>query len=422
MAAMLWVMLACRQDAVSDGPDLVERYGTEPDAVISEVRAMTDPVTQEAAVLALCEAWPGRTTALCEALPEGAARSRCARFNARPHLWSIEQNSTSASWTGGASSGRLGLPDSFLQHWSGTPADPRACEISDHACLEETALSLAEAGDVDGAAGVCLSFSGRLAHDCFFAASELLPYGADLYTRAMPLCAGSGDFGPECHGHVLLRLRAGDYNPLSTARLEEEASSVRQFWFAREPAYAPLAVDLYWSTAAARTLGTAQPFPVSVFSSLPANLHPHIRSAIALRVTGEADPVAAARGVLTGGNANLPRAFGPGAPVMPPARLWRGRRQEEPNLNRIFFNDVRGGQRPVHPDPSTDLILAVMTASAMRQPPRLDVLEDAYADENEPLLRWGAIRLLSEIAPTHPLLNEARQSTNEMIRSAASGR
>ncbi len=275
---------------------------------------------------------------------------------------------------------------------------------------------------MEGAAGVCATFTGRLAHDCFFAASELLPYGPDLYTRAMPLCAGSGDFAPECHGHVLLRLRAGDYNPLSTERLEEEADSVRQFWLAREPAYAPLAVDLYWSTAAARTLGTAQPFPVSVFTALPANLHPHARSAIALRVTGEADPLAIAAAVLSGGSANLPRAFGPGAPVMPPARLWRGRRQGEPSLPRIFFNDVRGGQRPVHPDATTDLGLAVLTACAMRQPPRIDVLEDAYADLNNPLLRWGAVRLLSEISPSHPIIAEAKQSGESMLVSAASGR
>ncbi len=421
MTTMLLALLACHPEPVPQGPDLVTRYATEPDAVIAEVRAMADPVEQEIAVLALCESWPGQTAALCEALPEGAARSRCERFNARPHLWSIEDSSATASWTGGASSGRLGLPDGFLATWSATPPAPGECAVSDHACLDSAARGLAEAGDVAGAAGVCRAFSGRLADDCFFATSELLPYGPDLYSRAMPLCAGSGDFAPECHGHVLLRLRAGDYNPLSTERLEQEADGVRRFWLEREPSYAPLAVDLYWSTAAARTLGTAQPFPVSVFSSLPANIHPHIRSAIALRVTGEADPMGAALAVLSGGSANLPRAFGPGAPVMPPARLWRGRRQSEPTLSRIFFNDVRGGQRPVHPDPSTDLGLAVLTACAMRQPPRLDVLEAAYADESNPLLRWGAVRLLSEIAPTHPILTEARQSSEPLI-SAAAGR
>ncbi|MFT5684541.1 MAG: hypothetical protein ACI8RZ_005482 [Myxococcota bacterium] len=422
MPAMIWVMLACRQDTVSQGPTLVERYETESEAVIAEVRAMGDPIAQEVAVLALCESWPGQTAALCKALPEGAARSRCERFNTRPHLWSIKDSSASASWTGWVGSGRLGLPAAFLTTWDATPPAPGACEITDHACLEDAAHSLAEAGDVEGVAGVCNSFTGRLADDCFFTASELLPYGPDLYTRAMPLCAGGGDFGPECHGHLLLRMRAGDYNPLSAERLEQEANSIRQFWFAREPSYAPHAMSLYWSTAASRTLGTAQPFPVSIFDSLPANVHPHIRSAIALRVTGEAEPLATAYAVLSGGSATLPLALGPGAPMMPPARLWRGRRQGEPELSRIFFNDVRGGQRPVHPDASTDLGLAVLTACAMRQPPRLDVLEDAYADLNSPLLRWAAVRLLSEVSPNHPILAEARQSSEPLLVGAAAGR
>lgn len=419
---MFWVILACRQEALPEGPSLVERYGTAPEVVIAEVTAMADPVAQEVAVLSLVESWPGQTAALCKALPNGAARDRCARFNSRPHLWSIAGSSSSARWSGGAGSRRLGLPDRFLETWSGTPAAPGDCATTDHACLEAAARSFAEADDISGAAGICAVFSGRLAYDCFFAASEMVPYGPDLYTRAMPLCAGSGDYAPECHGHVLLRLRAGDYNPLSTARLEQEADSIRQFWLTREPAYAPFAVDLYWSTAASRTLGTAQPFPVSVFSTLPASVHPHARSAIALRVTGTEDPLAIATAVLSGGSADLPQAYSPGAPMMPPSKLWRGVRQGQSGLSWIFFNDVRGGQRPVHPDATTDLGLAVLTACAMRQPPRIDVLEDAYADLNNPLLRWGAVRLLFEISPSHPIIAEAKESGDPMLVAAATGR
>ena len=108
--------------------------------------------------------------------------------------------------------------------------------------------------------------------------------------------------------------------------------------------------------------------------------------------------------------------------MMPPARLWRGQRSGEPQLQRVFFNDVRGGQRVIHPDPDTDLVLAVMTASAMRQPTRTDVLEGVYRSETAPILRWGAIRLLSEVAPRHALLNEARSSGDPMLAAAASGR
>ena len=67
-------------------------------------------------------------------------------------------------------------------------------------------------------------------------------------------------------------------------------------------------------------------------------------------------------------------------------------------------------------------MLAVMTAAAMRQPPRLDVLEAAYADDRSTLLRWGAVRLLSEVAPAHRILSEARQSSEPMIAGAAAGR
>ena len=137
--AMWWLMMACWSAGEPEGPDRVNRFNSEPDVVIAEVLAMTDPVAQEVAVLELCEAWPGYTSTLCAALPEGAARSRCDRFNARPHLWSIEQNSTSASWSGGVSSGRLGLPAAFLQTWSGAAAAAGECAGSDHACLEAAA-------------------------------------------------------------------------------------------------------------------------------------------------------------------------------------------------------------------------------------------------------------------------------------------
>lgn len=364
-------------------------FGEDPTAVTEVVRQMSDPIEQEIVVIALCEAYPGYTAELCAALPAGAARTRCERFNARPHLWSITDTAPA--------SGRLGLPSDFTQLWDDTAPDPGPCREDDHGCIEARVRELATSGKIDAVAQTCRSFAdARLENDCFFAASELVTYGEDLYERAMPLCAGSGRYAHECHGHVLLRMRADDPEAPSAERLLEEEASVLQLWSEHDAGFGAKAVDLYWSTAAARSIGTALPFPSALTESLPERVMPHLRSAVALRVINEADPIARAREAMSGVEVSLPRAFMP--PVMPEARLWLGSQAGDLPLERISFNDVRGGQRPVHPDADVDLHFAVMTAVAMRSPPRRDVLEGLRLDPRPPV-RWGASRLLGELRP-----------------------
>ena len=252
--------------------------------------------------------------------------------------------------------------------------------------------SRAASGDVDAVAEICKSYADRrLQGDCFFAASELLPYTLDLYTGAVSLCAGSAMYAHECHGHVLLRLHADDPEPLSAERLTEKAAVVKGFWDARDPGFGAQAVDLYWATAASRAIGTAEPFPVALFSELPVGVLPHLRSAVALRVINEPDPVAAAEAVVRGERADLPKAFMP--PVMPAVQVWRAPQPGDLVRDPIFFNDVRGGKRPTSTDPAVDLRIAVLTAVAMRSPPRREVMV-SLSETGDLRVRWAARELL----------------------------
>lgn len=381
----LLLLSACAASPQPAAPALRDAFSADPQATIAQVSQMDDPIAQEAVVIDLCETFPGYTAQLCAALSDGPARDRCERFNARPHLWSITDQTPS--------SGRLGLPSGFLASWEDTPAQPGECAPSAHACLEARVQALAEKDALEAVAATCRAYAdARLQNDCFFAASEQVPYGADLYARAMPLCAGSGRYAHECHGHVLLRMRADDPAPLSADRLLAEEQAIAHFWADRDPAFGQAAADLYWATVASRALGTAEPFPAVLAASLPERVQPHVRSAVALRVINADDPIAAAQAAMRGQPAPLEKAFMP--PVMPEARLWLG----DPSPERIYFNDVRGGQRPVHADPDIDLHLAVMTAVAMRNPPRRDVLERLRSDPRPPV-QQGAARLLRELAP-----------------------
>lgn len=379
---LLFTLISCT--SAPEGPDYIQRFGAAPEAVIAEVSAMPDPVRQEAAVIQLCEAYPGYTAQLCAALPDGPARLRCDRFNARPHLWSITPDTPST--------GRLGLPAPLLGMWQDTDADSSTCRADDHACLEARVRQLAPQDAIPDIAATCKAYvDRRLESDCFFAASELLPYGPDLYPRAMRLCAGSGMYAHECHGHVLLRMRVDDPEPLSAARLLQEEDAIARFWAAQSPDFAPEAIGLYWSTTMARDVGTVQPFPAALRGVLPQRLMPHLRSAVALRVINEDDPIETARAVMRGEPRDIPRAFMP--PIMPEKTVWRGRPADAPVSGWIFFNDVRGGKRPVHADPDIDLHLAVMTAVAMRNPPRTALLE-ALQEDPRPTVSWAARRLL----------------------------
>lgn len=381
-----FLLFACSQ--APPPRDWVAEFDRDPQAVIAAVASLSDPVQQEAVVITLCEAYPGYTAELCPALAPGAARERCERFNERPHLWSITTPADPGK-------GRLGLPETLMQRWADQAANSGTCGGGDHGCLEENAARFAARGELEAVASVCKAFGDtRLVNDCFFSASEQVPMGDRLYAQAMLLCAGSGMYAHECHGHVLLRLAAEGRAGVEAEALLAEEQRIRQFWDAHDAAFGTDAVDLYWSTIMARQLGTLQPFPQPVLTTLPDRLMPHLRSAVALRVIEEARPIAVAQSVFAGAPPSLRRAQLP--PMMPEIRLWQTATPHPEIQSWIFFNDVRGGRRPVHSDPDIDLHLAVMTAVAMKNPPRIDVLHALMEDER-PVVQWGARSLLEEI-------------------------
>ena len=117
---------------------------------------------------------------------------------------------------------------------------------------------------------------------------------------------------------------------------------------------------------------------------------------------------------LRGESLRLSKARGPGAPRYSPRPLWKTRTD---NLNWIRFCDIRGGWRPVHDTPEIDITWALLTASAMANPPRLDFWENL--DQSNWEVRWAMAHLLKEVAVDHPLLSKLKKDEDHRVKRAA---
>ena len=422
--------LAC--SGPSKPTDLVAEFQSEPERVMEWVRGLDDPVLQEGAILTLVDAYPGKTGALCASLGEGAPKRRCERSNQRPHLWTIrttqgpEPRRTRRG--GGPLNARLVLPAEMMTRWQDTEAEPGSCQPDSaeyHVCLQTDAIAFASQGDVESAARRCLAAStDRWRQDCFFSAAEAVPLDEAFYGRALDLCLGAGSFSPECHGHVLLTLRPANSRGDSD-RLEDHADAfqaaqwLEDYWRERSPEMGALVLESYWCSYA-HSIMERSPLPVgNAFDYLPPLAWPHLRDALAIMLMDEPDPLAAVQQAM---QRRVPRQKGI-LDAAPPdldlrVQFWEKDLPGEEVIPAIYFLDHGGGRRPVDPDVDVDLLLGVSTVLGHRKPPRIDLIAAGLEDEH-PIVRWNAARILSRLQPDHPALEKARTDEDPLVRARA---
>ena len=71
----------------------------------------------------------------------------------------------------------------------------------------------------------------------------------------------------------------------------------------------------------------------------------------------------------------------------------------------------------MHEDPEIDLIWAILTASAMAEPPALDFW--STIDTHRWEVRWAMAHLLKEVAPTHDVLRTLKKDPDHRVKRAA---
>ncbi|MCB9760098.1 MAG: hypothetical protein H6739_09715 [Alphaproteobacteria bacterium] len=390
----LLLLLACTSTPEDPADALVAAWPEDPDGVAARVRALDDPVVQQVAVSRLAERYPGQTGALCAALEAGPARDRCARFNQRPHLWTVPPRAADAAPAlRPAPPADVVVPDALLDIWAATAPDPGSCSADDGLCLSTRAREAAAAGRVSAAAAACVSVDDdRARQDCFFAAAEAVPPGPDQYADAVRLCLGAGSFASMCHGHVLIAVLSRP-GPFALPPLVEQAARVRDAWTDAwaNPEVGQRAVERLWSLAVAGRADTI-PDPLTLAEGAPPEAAQQLRNLHAERRWA------------------VDRARDGG--------LWRDYYPGEQGIPAVFLLDLGTGARPADDDPARDLALAELEAAA-RVEDGQDALVEALAGDDA-LLRWSAARLLAQVAPEHPALVAARADPDPRVAQRAS--
>jgi hypothetical protein len=402
MFTILYFVMACAQHST----DWVQQFEAEPQQTIINIRKIESIIEREMILLTIVGEYPEKAKSICPEIKSKVALSKCKRFSSRPHLWSVDLEEQ-IFWNGGLLSERLALPRSFEVVISTGYID--SCSgnaVCNQIKAEETVF-------VDWQEGAfnCSKIKQKRARlDCNFHLSESLPVHIDNYEPAVRLCALSENYSAECHNHLLLRFASSFWTRQDWhLQLIEKFSEV---W--SEPKYVEQITDAYLSIVAFRVIGMMMPLQVAEFKKWKDEFKPYLHSAIALRVWDEEDPILSAKRAIRGESLRVSKARGPNAPRYKPRPLWK---TLSSNRKWIRFCDIRGGYRPVHSDPEIDMIWAVLTSSAMAEPPVLHFWGNIEKTNWE--VRWAMAHLLKEVSPESALLQEFKKDPDHRVRRAS---
>ena len=372
-----------------------------------EIKTLSEPLEREHIALSLLNSYPESASELCGIVQSKVGKQTCNRFKMRPHLWTIEEEDY-AFWNGGKLSERLVFPRGFQVRLKDVQLEvSKDCEAN-QLCLRTKAEEFLYK-DWETSAQYCLAIAEKRGqYDCLFHLSEQLPVHIDNYLPAVSLCALAKPYAGECHNHLLLRFSSSFWT-----KLEWHQMLIEKFGEVYEEANYVLELkDAYWSIVGFRVIGMMMPLQVTEFLDWPAEFQPYLRSAIALRIWDDEDPVLLAKRTLNREPQRVSKARGPGAPRFRARGLWR---TQNANLRWIRFCALRGGVRPVHSDPEIDLVWAILTASAMADPVRLDSWNNIDLSRWE--VRWAMAHLLKELnQKKHPLYQILAKDEDRRVR------
>lgn len=380
---------------------------------LTELKSLENPMEKEHIALSLLNSNPKEAVELCALVQTTIGKQTCSRFKTRPHLWTIEEKDASF-WNGGKLGERLIFPRSFqVKPKTDLKVDTSACQ-GNQVCLRtkaEEILYTEEAAKTnwEEAAQYCLAIEeNRGQHDCLFHLSESVPVHIENYIPAVSLCVMSKPYAGECHNHLLLRFSSSFWTKIEWH--EALIAKFNELYF--EPAYIEELTNAYWSIVAFRVVGMMMPLQTAEFLSWPEEFQPHLRSALALRVWDDADPILMAKRALNREPQRVSKARGPGAPRFRARPLWK---TQNDNLRWIRFCDLRGGFRPVHSDPDIDLIWAILTASAMTEPLNIEFWNNI--DQTKWEVRWAMAHLLKELnLRDHTLYQKFSKDEDQRVR------
>ena len=407
------LLVACSGGAEpepSRGEALADRWTVDPDGVIAELEAEPDPLVRTALALAVAEAHPGTSRAVCATVPAGVGRDQCEAINVRVHLnTEAPSRFTEAKPMGGASFDptftRL-VPQTTeapaAEALAATPPVAVDCggEETERTCRLRVAWERALAGaSAREVAGVCAGLSeARWQGECRFAAAEagFEAQGASWAEPAVSLCLAGTTFRTQCLTHLAMKTgRHPDWAFVVPAA--EAVSGALEDW---DPDLAARWRGRTWAEAAGSSLREAEALTGDLLEQLPEDAAPHVRASVAWRLLEleEASPRD-----LAGWSTRLTEVLSerPGAAPArygrPPAgqkvrSLWRA---EEGDAARPRVGYLGTAWRGYADDPVIDGLICLLEAAARLE---RDALLAQGADHADPVVRWTAERLTRTLA------------------------
>ncbi|MCK6503112.1 hypothetical protein L6R53_06910 [Myxococcota bacterium] len=404
---MLWLLLSCAPPPAADpGPDparverMVAAWPQAPAEVEAELRQVQDPLERLSLVVAVSEAWPGTTRALCATL-DPADRERCLALNERPHLHQPTPGAKGLPPPEGrgdpgglvdrlARLGALGPAASGPPREAGCATDP-----DPRGCRQRTAA----AAEPPDAVAICAAEDDpRWRDECVFRASELplveaagprAPEGAGpgdplvaAAGRAGSLCLAAGAFRAQCLQHVGGRLGAvappaGASGDLAWGRLGQAISACAQAVEAHAaevgaPGLGPLVEDKLWATVLWMAVDHGEVAAGAAAADLPPAAWPHLRCALAERLVAEGrpadEPLDAAQAALGEALARHDPAGRPGRKAYEVASTWSPQAPALPHLPRVHY--LADPVRLRSADDADDARSCLVEAGPRASPPR----------------------------------------------------
>ena len=373
-----------------------------------------------AAGLAVAEAWPGASQAICAVIRDPDGRGRCEDIQARPHLRTAAANATPS--VAPTTSSLLPLPAAGAHPNVGSmelapfvSTDPPVSDLlglatrsvdclsaeTESTCRTRSALKATDScADSPEIVGICAGIPvDRLRAECTFQAAERGSTGcpASWSPASVKLCLLSGTFAQRCLYHLAYAHgRAAGWEE-KTARIEG-ATTVLSPW---DPKLAARFRAVSWSLAADQATQHARPAMGDGLDHVPDDLAPVVRSAVAWRLWEDEgrqrrtalDWVRRMALLLRnrGGEPDWP-AMSKGEVAVLWDRLLPG--EEAIPVVPYLGNTWRG----VGGDPDADSLIAILEVAARSSSPPEPLFREAlfYPD---PVVRWTAARLMRARTP-----------------------
>lgn len=441
---MSWILLlfACAPDAAPPAhlarqERLVAAWPQAPAEVEAELRAVADPLERLTLVVAVSEAWPGTTGALCPIL-EAADRERCLTLNERPHLHQPAVGRKGApppperSDPGGlvdrlADAGPLGPSP------EGSPTVPACAGSADpRGCRQEAAARATPAQAV----AICeAEGEPRWRDECVFRAAELPlieatspsapPTVADgdalerASERAGALCLAAGAFRTQCLQHVGGRLgsvapRTGLRGDPGWARLARAVQACaeaveRHAAPSSGPGLGDVVADKLWATSLWMAVDRGAVAAGAAAADLPPQALPHLRCALAERLVLDGglsdEPLARAQAALAEAWERQDQGGRPGRLRFEAPSTWSPLAPALPELPRVHY--LADPVRLWSQDPVVDARICLVEAGIRASPPRRDWLEE-LARSPDPAASATVARLSRAVLPSEILSDPPR--------------